>query len=175
MKRLIYIIALLAATGLQAQTLYVNNGDGTYLPIETAETKDITFNETSKVVTLTLDGGIKHCFHTGKLESISPKTSNSDILFFTEPFVAFDPNDRNSFNEVVETIPNEETEDNDYGDYVEKYSVNKIINIKFSENDVTVSGDIPYTKNGAHLTINSTSSKVRYVLTGKSSNGKSIK
>ena len=171
MKRLIYIIALLAATGLQAQTLYVNNGDGTYLPIETAETKDITFNETSKVVTLTLDGGIKHCFHTGKLESISPKTSNSDILFFTEPFVAFDPNDRNSFNEVVETIPNEETEDNDYGDYVEKYSVNKIINITFSENDVTVSGDIPYTKNGAHLTINSTSSKVRYVLTGKSSNG----
>ena len=171
MKRLIYIIALLAATGLQAQTLYVNNGDGTYLPIETAETKDITFNETNKVVTLTLDGGIKHCFHTGKLESISPKTSNSDILFFTEPFVAFDPNDRNSFNEVVETIPNEETEDNDYGDYVEKYSVNKIINIKFSENDVTVSGDIPYTKNGAHLTINSTSSKVRYVLTGKSSNG----
>lgn len=172
MKRYIYIIALLAASGLQAQTLNVNNNDGTYLPIDTKDTREITFNETDKTVALSLAGGVTHRFHTGKVESISPKRDKSDLLTYDlEPEVTFDSNDKKNFNEVIETIPSVETEDNDYGDFVEKFSIGKIINITFGENDVTVSGSIPYTKKGAHLTINSTDGKVGYIVSGKSSNG----
>ena len=172
MKRITLAIALLATLSLQAQILNVNNSDGTYLPVETSNTKDITFNKSQKVVTLSMNEGITHSFNTKNVTSISPKTDKSNQLTYNlNPEVLFDNNDRNSFTEKTEVIPTEETETNDYGDFVEKYAVNKIINITFSENDVTVSGDIPYTKNGAHLTINSEASKVRYILKGKSSNG----
>ena len=172
MKKHIYIIALLATTGLQAQILNVNNNDGTFLPVDTKETREITFNETDKIVTLTLDGEIRHNFNTGKVESISPKTDKSNQLTYNlNPEVVFDDSDRTNFNEIVETIPSTETTDNDYGDFVEKFSVAKVINIKFSDNSVAVTGSIPYTANGAHLTINSTDSKVGYIVSGKSSNG----
>ena len=172
MKRIIYITALLATSSLKAQILNVNNSDGTFLPIDTKETREITFNETKKTVTLSLNGGIQHIFHTGKVESISPDTDKKNQLVYDlEPTVSFDKEDENNYDETEETIPTVETEDNDYGDFVEKYAVNNIINITFSEGNVTVSGSIPYTKNGAHLTINSTSSKVRYVVSGKCSNG----
>lgn len=172
MKKFIFTIALLATTCLQAQILNVNNNDGSYLPVETSETRDITFYETDKSVTLTLSGGIKHSFNTGKIESISPKTDNSTLLTYDlNPIVTFDSDDKKSFNEVVETIPTEETTDNDYGDFVENFSVGTVVYITYSENSVSVSGDIPYTLNGTHLTINSESSKVGYVVSGKCSNG----
>ena len=172
MKKHIYIMALLATTGLQAQVLNINNSDGTFLPVETTDTKEITFNETQKTVTLTLDGGLQHIFHTGKVESISPKTDKKNQLTYDfNPEITFDENDKNEFNEVIETIPDVETTENDYGDFVEKFAVGTIVNIVFSENDVTVSGNIPYTKHGAHLTINSESGKVGYIVSGKSSNG----
>ncbi|MBO7272727.1 MAG: carbohydrate-binding domain-containing protein [Bacteroidaceae bacterium] len=172
MKKHIYIIALLATTGLQAQILNVNNNDGTFLPVETTETREIIFNEAQKTVTIALDGGLRHFFHTGKIESISPKTDKKNQLTYDlNPVVEFDEDDKNGFNEVVETIPDVETTENDYGDFVEKFAVGTIVNIVFSENDVTVTGDIPYTKNGAHLTINSLSSKVGYLVSGKSNNG----
>ena len=174
MKKNIYIMALLATTGLQAQILNINNTDGTFLPVETKETREITFNEAQKTVTIALDGGLRHFFHTGtgKIESISPKTDKKNQLTYDlNPVVVFDENDKNSFNEVIETIPSVETTENDYGDFVEKFAVGTIVNIVFSDNDVTVSGDIPYTKNGAHLTINSISSKVGYIVSGKSNNG----
>ena len=172
MKKHIYIMALLATTGLQAQILNVNNSDGTFLPVETTETREIIFNEAQKTVTIALDGGLRHFFHTGKIESISPKTDKKNQLTYDlNPVVEFDEDDKNGFNEVVETIPDVETTENDYGDFVEKFAVGTIVNIVFSENDVTVTGDIPYTKNGAHLTINSLSSKVGYIVSGKSNNG----
>jgi hypothetical protein len=105
MKRYIYIIALLAASGLQAQTLNVNNNDGTYLPIDTKDTREITFNETDKTVALSLAGGVTHRFHTGKVESISPKRDKSDLLTYDlEPQVTFDSNDKKNFNEVIEFV-----------------------------------------------------------------------
>ena len=128
MKKFIFTIALLATTCLQAQILNVNNNDGSYLPVETSETRDITFYETDKSVTLTLSGGIKHSFNTGKIESISPKTDNSTLLTYDlKPIVTFDSDDKKSFNEVVETIPTEETTDNDYGDFVENFSVGTVV------------------------------------------------
>lgn len=173
MKRYIYIIALLATTSLQAQTLNVNNNDGTFLPFELKEANDITFNETDKTVAVSFQNGVQHSFYTEAVESISPKTDKSNKLTYNlTPTVAFDNNDKKNFNEVVETIPTKETEDNDFGDFVEKFDIENIINIVFSENDVTVSSeDIDYTKNGTHLTINSDLSKVGYLVRGKCSNG----
>ena len=172
MKKHIYIMALLATTGLQAQILNINNSDGTFLPVETKETREIIFNEAQKTVTIALYGGLRHFFHTGKIESISPKTDKKNQLTCDfNPEITFDENDKNEFKEVIETIPDVETTENDYGDFVEKFAVGTIVNIVFSENDVTVTGDIPYTKNGAHLTINSLSSKVGYIVSGKSNNG----
>ena len=173
MKKYIYIIALLATTGLQAQTLNVNNSDGSFLPFELKEVNDITFNETDKIVAVSFKNGVQHKFYTEAVESISPNTDKSNRLTYNlTPTVAFDNNDKKNFNEIIEDIPKEETLDNDFGDYIEKYSVEKIVNIAFSENSVTVSGSsIPYTKNGAHLTINSESGKVGYIVSGKCSNG----
>ena len=176
MKKYIYIIALLATTGLQAQTLNVNNSDGSFLPFELKEVNDITFNETDKIVAVSFKNGVQHKFYTEAVESISPNTDKSNRLTYNlTPTLAFDNNDKKNFNEIIEDIPKEETLDNDYGDYIEKYSVEKIVNIAFSENSVTVSGEgvtaIKYTKNGTHLTINSESGKVGYIVSGKCSNG----
>ena len=97
MKKHIYIMALLATTGLQAQVLNINNSDGTFLPVETTDTKEITFNETQKTVTLTLDGGLQHIFHTGKVESISPKTDKKNQLTYDfNPEITFDENERSN-------------------------------------------------------------------------------
>ena len=96
MKKHIYIIALLATTGLQAQILNVNNNDGTFLPVETTETREIIFNEAQKTVTIALDGGLRHFFHTGKIESISPKTDKKNQLTYDlNPVVEFDEDDKN--------------------------------------------------------------------------------
>lgn len=172
MKKITFAIALLATFSLQAQILNVNNNDGSFLPVETSETRNITFDKAQKVVTLSLNEGINHSFNTKNVTSISPQTDKSNQLTYDlNPEIVFDNNDKVNFNEVVETIPSTETTDNDYGDFVEKFSITKVINITFSENDVTVSGNIPYTKNGAHLTINSTDSKVGYIVSGKCSNG----
>ena len=160
MKKITFAIALLATFSLQAQILNVNNNDGTFLPVETSETRDITFDKAQKVVTLSLNEGINNSFNTKNVTSISPQTDKSNQLTYDlNPEIVFDNNDKVNFNEVVETIPSTETTDNDYGDFVEKFSITIVINITFSENDVTVSGNIPYTKNGAHLTINSQTAK----------------
>ena len=45
MKKITFAIALLATFSLQAQILNVNNNDGTFLPVETSETRDITFDK----------------------------------------------------------------------------------------------------------------------------------
>lgn len=174
MRKNIFAMALLAVTGLQAQVINVNNLDGTYLPLETKNTRDITFNETLKTVTLTMSEGERHIFNTAKVESISPKSDKQKVLEYDlNPNVEFDNNDKVGFNEKVETIITDALVD-ESGDFVENYSVSYIIEISFSENNVTVSGDtnvITYTNNGAHLVINAAKGKTAYIVTGSSSNG----
>lgn len=168
MKRLVLATALLSTIGLQAQVLNVNNKNGTYLPLDTKNTKEITFNESNKIVTLTTSDGAQHCFYTEKVESLSPKTDKSKKLTYNlTPTVAFDNNDNANFAEKTETIPADESDDN-YGDFVENWESTKESKIVFSENSVTVDG----VKNETpHLIIESTSSKVTYIVSGKCSNG----
>jgi hypothetical protein len=174
MKKVIFAALLFGAAGMHAQTLNVNYTDGTYLPVETADTREITFDEAQQIVTLTLGGGERHSFYTGKVESLSPKSDKKTMLTYDlDPEVSFSSSDALEFEEIIETIPADEL-DPDYGDYVEKFSVGVVVEITFSENDVTVKGttsDITYTKSGAHLTIDSQSGKVGYIVSGKSSNG----
>lgn len=180
MKRVIFAMAMMVTASLHAQILNVNNNDGTFLPLETKNIRDITFNEASRIVTLTAGNGEQHCFYTDKVESISPQTDNkTELTYNLEPTVVFDSNDSWNFKEITEEIPND-ANDADYGDYVEKYTISTTVNITFKENDVTitfkennvtVSGNIPYTKDGCHLTINSTSMNVGYIVSGECSNG----
>lgn len=172
MKRLIYIISLLATTGLQAQVLNVNTKNGAYLPIETTNTQDITFNETLKTVDFTLKGGVQHSFYTESLNSISSRSDNSNKLTYNlDPKVIFDEKDKNNFNEIKETIIRDVNNDA-YDDFVENYTVNVFVYITFSENSVSVSGDINHDiKDNTHLTINSSSENVGYIVSGNCSNG----
>ena len=171
MKRIFFTTALMVTTALQAQILNVNDKDGSYLPLETKDIREITFNETDRIVTLTVSGNERHSFYTDKVESISPRTDKgSELTYDLEPAITFDSNDKKNFKEITEVIPTD-ANDVDYGDYVEKYSVATFVNIVFSNNSVTVSGNIPYTKDGCHLTINSTSKSVGYIVSGKCSNG----
>ena len=173
MKKVFFAMALMVTTSLHAQILNVNNNDGTYLPLNTQNIKEITFNESKKIVTLATGNGAEHFFYTDKVESLSAQTNKTtELKYNLSPTVAFNSNDKKNFNEITETIPNNKEEDENYGDYVENFSITYYVNIVFSENDVTVSGyDIDYTKNGAHLTINSNLGKVGYTVSGKSSNG----
>lgn len=168
MKRIILATALLSTIGLQAQVLNVNNNNGTYLPLNTENTKEITFNESDKIVILTTSDGAQHCFYTDKVESISPQTDKSKKLTYSlAPTVVFDNNDQSNFTEKTEVIPTDESDDN-YGDYVENWDAGTETEIVFSEDGVSVNGE---KKETTHLTIKSTSSKVVYIVSGKCSNG----
>ena len=168
MKRLVLATALLSTIGLQAQVLNVNNKNGTYLPLDTKNTKEITFNESDKIVTLTTSDGAQHCFYTEKVESLSPKTDKSKKLTYNlTPTVVFDNNDQSNFTEKTEVIPTDESDDN-YGDYVENWDAGTETEIVFCEDGVSVNGE---KKETTHLTIKSTSSKVVYIVSGKCSNG----
>lgn len=175
MRKTIFATVLMVTTALQAQILNVNdNNNGSYLPLETKDIKEITFDETARIVTLVTGKGERHSFYTDKIGSISPKTTcTTELEYDLEPTISFDKNDESNFKEVTETVPTDE-EDADYGDYVEYFSVGSVVEINFSENEVTVEGlnsDITCQKNGTHITINSKSSKVGYIVSGKCSNG----
>lgn len=174
MKKYIFATILLVTTGLQAQVIKVNNTNGTFLPLDTKEISEITFNEAEKTVAITMKEGERHSFHTSKVESISPKTDkNTELTYPLSLSVTFDDNDKNSFDEKIEEIITDETID-EAGDFVENYTVSYEIYIDFTENDVTVSGNtnvVTYTKNGAHLVITGTKGKTAYIVSGKSSNG----
>lgn len=174
MRRYTFATMLLAAAGLQAQVINVNNTDGTTLPLDTKAVSEITFDEAKKIVTLSMNEGERHSFHTDKVEDIS-KTGNKQekLEYSLAPTVSFDSNDKKSYNEVTETIITDELID-ESGDFVENFTVSYVIDIQFTENDVAVSGNtsvVTYTKDGAHLVITGTKGKTAYVVSGKSGNG----
>lgn len=174
MRKSLFTIALLATTAIQAQVLYVNNANDTYQAIETKNAKEVTFNESNHIVTFEMLDGVKYMFNTDKTEEISLKKSKAkELTYNTTPTVSFNANDKNSYTEVTATIPTNKTEE-EYGDFVENFSITDIVTITFSSNKVTVTGatdEIECEKNGAHLTITSEASKVGYIVSGSSNNG----
>lgn len=180
MKKAVFTLFLLAAQMLQAQVLYVNNTDGTYQAFDTKQVEEITFNEEEQLINILFPGNgsqyITSRFYTGRIESIAPATDKAtELTYDLNPVVTFDETDKESYNEITESIPTLET-DPEYEDFVENFSTTKVYTITYSETGVTVSNQnsdatVSFTIEGTHLTINSARSKVAYILRGNCSNG----
>ena len=176
MRKTFFTACLLIATTMQAQVLYVNNSGGTYQAIDTRSAGNITFDEEQRLISIGLDkeNSIISRFCTGSITSIAPSHNQGTRLTYTlVPSVAFDENDKDSFNEVTRAVPTDENDD-EYDDYIENYKTSSIVNIRFTEEGATVAGllyGVTATVNGGHVVINSTLEKMGYKLTGTCSNG----
>lgn len=80
------------------------------------------------------------------------------------------------FSELAEApdVPVTDEADSAYNDYVENSPWNKVIDIAFDGENATVSGSVPgvaVQRDGAHLTIMNISGPVKFVISGKTTNG----
>lgn len=174
MKKSLFTACLLTAAATQAQVLYVNNTDGTYMTVDTKLNKEMTFDAEQLLVKFTMDDGTESQFATEKIKNIAPSSNQGiELLYDLNPRVAFDTSDESNYNEIVEKIITDELDD-ESGDFVENYLSERTITITFSETGVKTSSlpsDIKATIEGCHIVINSARSKVAYRVTGKCSNG----
>lgn len=173
MRNKIFIAGIFAVSLVHAQTLYVNNSDGTFQAIDTKQTHEITFNEAQQLVRFTMLNGITSQFATAKVDNIATTKEKTNELTYNQSLsVGFSENDIRNFNEVTQEIPTDEL-DEEYGDFDENFSP-KAITVTFSETGVGTSAlpaGITADINGSHIVIRSTLSKYAYRITGKSSNG----
>ena len=178
MRKTLTLLTLLSFFQIQAQDqYYVINNNGTYQGITTAETHQIEFDAEQQLILIKLTDGCVSQFATNKIDSISLiQPANIKELTYSENLsVSFDDNDKNSYNEITETVITDELVD-ESGDFIENYTVSKVATITFTETGVTVTPDIidqvSYTiVDGTHLMINSARSKMAYKIQGSCSNG----
>ena len=167
MRKTLLTACLLIATSMQAQVLHVNNSDGTYQAIDTKSCGDITFNEDKQLINIGLDkeNSIISRFFTGKITNIALASNQGNELTYTlAPSVTFDAADKENFNEITQAIPTDEL-DEEYGDFIENYSTERMVTITFSENGVkagNLTSGITATTDGGHIVINSTVGKVGF-------------
>lgn len=178
MRKTIFTIALLVSMAMQAQVLHVNNTNDTYQSIDTKKAKEVTFDEEKHIVTFEMLDGMIYMFNTDKVEDVSLKGSKTtELTYDSNPAISFNANDKNNYNEIVETITEEETEENDYGDFVEHYSVSRKVTINYTADGPVVTtvptsiDGISYKIKGNDVTITSTKKKVVYTVQGKCDNG----
>ena len=162
MKKAAFTLFLMATQMLQAQVLYVNNTDGTYQAFDTKQVEEITFNEEEQHINILFTGNgsqqITSRFYTGRIESIAPATDKAtELTYDLNPVVTFDETDKESYNEITESIPTLET-DPEFEDFVENFATTKVYTITYSETGVTVSNQnsdatVSFTIEGTHLTI----------------------
>ena len=100
-----------------------------------------------------------------------------DIILSGEPVEEIIPKeialDYSELTEPAETIPEDE-EALDYGDYVENTTWSTTMYINFDGDTATVTGETTstlVTVEGAHVTITSFTKRVRYIVSGSTSNG----
>lgn len=80
------------------------------------------------------------------------------------------------YSELTETpdVPVTDESDSTYNDYVENSSWNKVININFDGGNVAIAGTVPGVSvqtNGAHVTIMNMSGPVKFIVSGKTTDG----
>ena len=170
MKRFLLLTVIAAAIGVPASAMTGDvNGDGTVnitdvnlvinsiladsYSTEADVNHDGTVNvsDVNQVINLILGGGSQQ-------DEIVPKEIALDFSDLTEP---------------AERIPDDE-DASDYGDYVENTSWSTSVNISFDGETATVTGNpstVMVSIEGAHVTVTSTAKRVRYVVTGSTSNG----
>ena len=174
MKKALLFIGVLAASFTQAQVLYVNNSNGTYLAVDTKKAGEIRFDEQQQLIYIEHEDRIASQFATSKITNIAPTSNSGTELFYNvNPSVVFDAADKENFNEITQPVPTDELADV-YGDFIENYSTSRIITIMFSETGVkttSLPSGITATINGGHIVINSTLGKIGYQVKGTCSNG----
>ena len=177
MRKTLIFACLLIATASKAQVLHVNNSNGTYQAFDTKATERMTFNEEQRLVSIQLregDGVLTSRFNTEKVSSIAPTTDKATKLEYDlNPSVTFDATEMNGYDEIVETIITDETND-ESGDFVENFSTSRIVTITFSETGVKTTSlpdGVTATIDGSHIIISSTIGKIGYQVKGTCSNG----
>ena len=80
------------------------------------------------------------------------------------------------FSELTEVpdVPVTDESDSTYNDYVENSPWNKVININFDGGNVSIAGTVPGVSvqtNGAHVSIMNMSGPVKFIVTGKTTDG----
>ena len=171
-KTLTIVLCLLSFLQIQAQNkYYVANNNGTYQAIAVEDTHQMEFDAEQRLIAIKLIDGVVSQFATDKVDSISfvQPASGSELTYTDDFAVAFDAADKNAYTEITETIIEDETID-ESGDFIENFSVSKVMTIKYSETGVTVSPDIldqvNYTIDGTNLVIYSSRSKMGYRVEG---------
>lgn len=178
MRKTLFAACLLIAASAQAQVLYVNNSNGTFQAIDTKQAGDITFDQEQRLIDIELlkngESIISSRFCTEGITNIAPASNKgTELTYDPNPTVTFNAADKESFKEITQPIPTDELAE-EYDDYVENYSTSQVLTITFSETGATISKTptgLTATINGGHIVINSTLSKIGYILKGKCSNG----
>ena len=111
---------------------------------------EINISDVNAVIDIILGGGV--------VDEITPKDIELDYSALSEP------------TEVIQ----EDEDEEDYGDYVENTTWSTTVRINFDGETATVTGNpssVFVTIEGAHVTITSTAKRVRYIVTGTTTNG----
>ena len=111
---------------------------------------EINISDVNAVIDIILGGGV--------VDEIIPKDIELDYSALSEP------------TEVIQ----EDEDEEDYGDYVENTTWSTTVRINFDGETATVTGNpssVFVTIEGAHVTITSTAKRVRYIVTGTTTNG----
>lgn len=111
---------------------------------------EVGLADINELIGIILDGGSE--------DSVTPKeiTLNDSALVEAAEFIPYDEDDL------------------DYGDYVENTTWATTVRISFDGDNATVTGNpssVIVDVNGAHVTVTSTAKRVRYIVTGTTSNG----
>lgn len=183
MKKLLLsaTFALLSAS-ITAQSYYVCSSDGTFMEVPLCYNTELNLENAQaelpqiNFLNITSDGQfyVKNFFALPCVDSITTAKplTGKEIKIVDNSDITFDASDESAYDEIVETIITDELVD-ESGDFVENFAYESLVTITFSESGVTtmpatVSG-VTFEKNGAHLIVNSTKGKMRYIVKGKSS------
>ena len=95
MKKALLFIGVLAASFTQAQVLYVNNSNGTYLAVDTKKAGETRFDEQQQLIYIEHEDRIASQFATSKITNIAPVSNNgTELIPNLTPTVAFDAADK---------------------------------------------------------------------------------
>ena len=111
---------------------------------------EINISDVNALIDIILGGGV--------VDELTPKDIELDFSALTEG------------TEVIQ----EDEDEEDYGDYVENTTWSTTVNITFDGETATVTGNpssVFVAIDGAHVTITSTAKRVRYIVTGTTTNG----
>ena len=111
---------------------------------------EINISDVNALIDIILGGGV--------VDEITPKEIELDFSALSEP------------TEVIQ----EDEDEEDYGDYVENTTWSTTVRINFDGETATVTGNpssVFVNIDGAHVTITSTAKRVRYIVTGTTTNG----